>query len=335
MFRCVVIPLADASSAGAARRAGMNLGASLGLGEVKNGELGIIITEAARNAILHGKGGQLVVAGETSNDSVSVDILALDGGPGIKDIARAFEDGYSTAGTPGTGLGAIRRKADAMDLFSNGGGTAVLARVVQRAGTTPTTTPGNLEVGLVVGPYPGETVSGDAVATRQDPQRTAILAVDGLGHGPFAAEAADEAVKIFYQHALKEPGEILDRIHDALKKTRGAAVAVAEIRPSAATLTYAGVGNIAATLLSGTQSRSLISHNGIVGHHMHRIQEFKVNWPDSGMLIMHSDGLQHRWDLSNYPGLSMRKAALIAGVLFRDFRRGKDDASVVVVKERT
>ena len=332
MFRCVVIPLADGSSVGEARRAGMRLGSTLGLDEVKNGELGIIITEAARNAVLHGKEGQLVVAGESSNDSVNVDILALDRGAGIKDIARAFEDGYSTAGTPGTGMGAIRRKADVMDLFTGADGTAVLATVKQIARAA---TNGNLELGVIVGPYPGETVSGDGIAWRRDPERTAILAVDGLGHGPFAAEAADEAIKIFHQHGLKEPGEILDRVHDALKKTRGAAVAVAEIRPAGATLTYTGVGNIAATLITGTQSRSLISHNGIVGHHMHRIQEFKVNWPQSGVLIMHSDGLQQRWDLAKYPGLAMRKASLIAGVLFRDFRRDKDDASVVVVKERT
>lgn len=331
MFRCVVIPLTDLTSAGEARRAGQNLGASLGLDEVKNGELGIIITEAARNAVLHGGGGQLIVAGEKSNHAVSVDVLALDRGAGIKDISRAFEDGYSTAGTPGTGLGAIRRMGASIDMFSGKTGTAILARIEQRSGAMP----GDLEIGTVVAPYPGEVVCGDAVVWRQDAERTAIMAVDGLGHGPLAAEAAEEAVSLFNRYSLEEPAEMLDRIHGALKKTRGAAVAVAEIRPGSATLTYAGVGNISATLMSAGQSRSLISHNGIVGHQLHRIQEFKVNWPGSGMLIMHSDGLQSRWDLSNYPGLSMRKAALIAGVLLRDYRRERDDASVIVVKART
>jgi hypothetical protein len=65
---------------------------------------------------------------------------------------------------------------------------------------------------------------------------------------------------------------------------------------------------------------------------MPRVQEFKVDWPQDGILIMHSDGLQTRWDLSAYPGLLARKPALIGGVLFRDFQRQRDDGSVAVVK---
>jgi len=330
MFQCVAIRLTDASSVGEARRAGLHLGALLGFNDTKNGELGIIITEAARNAVLHGGGGLLVVSGERSLASVRADVLALDRGPGIKDVVRAFEDGYSTAGTPGTGLGAIRRLGAAVDLFSAAGGTAIMATVAQGDSSTR----GTLEIGTVAAPFPGETVCGDSIAWFQEPQRTAVLAVDGLGHGPQAAEAADEAVASFQQHSQKKPGEIISRIHDALKKTRGAAVAVAEIRPLTGELTYAGIGNISGVVMVGERSRSLISHNGIAGHQLHRIQEFKAEWTPSTILVMHSDGLHTRWDLSQYPGLVRRKAALIAGVLLRDFRRERDDASVLVVKER-
>jgi anti-sigma regulatory factor (Ser/Thr protein kinase) len=331
MFQCVAIPLSDNTSVGEARRAGLTLGASLGFNTVKNGELGIIITEAARNAVLHGGGGMLIVSGERSNTSARADVLALDRGPGIKDVVRAFEDGYSTAGTAGTGLGAIRRLGSACDVFSATGGTAVMVSVAQgkEAGAENV-----LEIGKVLAPFPGETLCGDGIAWAQEPQRTAVMVVDGLGHGPHAAEAADEAIATFYRQPQAAPGEILHNIHDALKKTRGAAVAVAEIRPLAGVLTYAGLGNIAASVVAGDKSRSMISHNGIAGHQMHRIQEFKVEWPASGLFIMHSDGLQTRWDLSRYPGLTRRKAALIAGVLLRDYRRERDDASVLVVKER-
>lgn len=331
MSLSVAVPLVDIPSVSEARRAGLKLGSSLGFNEVKNGELGIIITELARNAVLHGKGGTLIVSGERTPTNSRADILALDRGPGIKDIVRAFEDGYSTAGTPGTGMGAVRRLAASVDLFSSSAGTTITAAVVQgEAGNIST-----LEIGEVLAPYPGESVCGDAAAWVQDAQRTAVMLVDGLGHGVGAAEAAEEAVASFHKHSSKDPGEMLSYLHDALKKTRGAAVSVAEIRPTPGALTYAGVGNISAAVVTGEQSRSLISHNGIAGHQVHRLQEFKVEWPRNAVLIMHSDGINTRWDLSNYPGLINRKAIIIAGVLLRDFRRDKDDASVLVVKEQS
>jgi anti-sigma regulatory factor (Ser/Thr protein kinase) len=331
MFQCICVTLSDVTSVGEARRAGLNLGARLGFNEVKNGELGIIITEAARNAVLHAGGGLLLVSGEHAQPWAKVEVLALDRGPGIKDLVQAFQDGYSTAGTPGTGLGAIRRLGTAVDVFSNPAGTAALATVVQ--GQTPAEN-NPLEIGKVVAPYPGEIVCGDGITWFQELDRTVAMVVDGLGHGLQAAEAAEEAISTFHQHAKKEPAEILSRIHDALKKTRGAAVAVAEIRTSQGTITYAGLGNISGSVLAGAKLRSLISHNGTAGHQMTRIQEFKVEWPASGVLIMHSDGLHSRWDLSKYPGLLQRHPTIIAGVLLRDYRRERDDASVLVVKER-
>ena len=208
----------------------------------------------------------------------------------------------------------------------------MVATVVQGEAAGPENV---LEIGKALSPYPGEILCGDGVAWVQEPRRTMVMMADGLGHGPHAAEAAQEAIASFHQHSGKAPGEILSRIHDALKKTRGAAVAMAEIRPHESVLTYVGIGNISATVLTAGKTRSLISYNGIAGHQLHKIQEFKVEWPAGSVLVMHSDGLQTRWDLSRYPGLARRHAGLIAGVLLRDFRRDRDDGSVLVVKERS
>jgi anti-sigma regulatory factor (Ser/Thr protein kinase) len=331
MSLSAAVPLLDITSVSEARRAGLKLGAALGFNEVKNGELGIIITEIARNAVLHGKGGMLIVNGERNPSGARADVLAFDRGPGIKDIVRAFEDGYSTAGTPGTGLGAVRRLAASVDLFSSNAGTAITCAVVQGEMATAS----RLEIAHVLAPYPGELICGDAAVWAQQPQRTAVMLVDGLGHGIGAAEAADEAVAAFQKHSSKQPGEILSYIHDSLKKTRGAAVAIAEIRPDTGALIYAGIGNISGVVVTSQESRSLISHNGIAGHQLHRIQEFKVEWTSHSILIMHSDGVNTRWDLSTFPGLINRKPMLIAGVLLRDFRRERDDASVLVVKEQS
>ena len=65
------------------------------------------------------------------------------------------------------------------------------------------------------------------------------------------------------------------------------------------------------------------------------MQEFEYNWGPGSLLVLHSDGLSNRWSLDAYPGLVMRHPSVIAAVLHRDFYRGRDDATVVVVKERT
>ncbi len=325
------VVLSDASSTSVARRAGAELTAALGMSEVRSGEAAIIITEAARNAVVYGKGGHLLLSGSKGLGQPQLDIVAIDRGPGISDISRALQDGFSTGNTPGTGLGAIRRMATSFDLFSSGKGTALYARVAQ-----PETQPKlALDIAGFLVPLAGEKYCGDNISWFGGRDCMMFLVVDGLGHGVAAMEAADEAVRIFQAYQKSGPGEILERIHDALKKTRGAAAAVAEIRPLSGLLTFAGIGNIAATVLSHTLGRNLVSHNGTLGHVIGRVQEFKIDWPRDGVLVMHSDGVQSRWDLSKYPGLLARQAAVIAGVMLRDFRRERDDASVLVVKPAT
>jgi hypothetical protein len=213
-----------------------------------------------------------------------------------------------------------------LDVYSNRGGTIVLLQI---GGPS---SPDLLQIAGAAVPYPGERFCGDAWICHRTPERTVVLAVDGLGHGWEASEAAQEAVATFHKRVECRPAEILLYVHEALRKTRGAVAAIAEIRPRDGTLTYAGVGNISAVVLNGGVSRSLVSHNGTLGATISRIQAFQTDWPKNAVLVMHSDGLQSRWDLSAYTGLLARDPAVIGAALLRDFRRHRDDASVVVVK---
>jgi hypothetical protein len=116
--------------------------------------------------------------------------------------------------------------------------------------------------------------------------------------------------------------------------TRGAAMAAAQIDASCGGLKYVGIGNIAGHLHTnhGTPGRGLFSHNGIVGAQIRKLQQFDYDCASGGLLIMHSDGLQTRWRLNSYAGLSERHPAIIAAVLYRDFYRGRDDVTVAVVR---
>lgn len=156
------------------------------------------------------------------------------------------------------------------------------------------------------------------------------MVADGLGHGPGAAEAANEAVRVFHQYSEYAPERLLGEIHGALAKTRGAAVSIAEILHERMLLNYAGAGNIVGAIYSGGKTRSLVSMNGTAGHSVGKIQQFSYPWEPKSTLIMHSDGLGTRWNVEQYPGLTSRHPALLAGVLYRDFCRKRDDATILV-----
>ena len=312
-----------------ARRAAARLAQALKFESASEGNLAIIVSELARNVLLHGGGGEVVLQPE-NEPSCAIDVLALDKGQGISDFSRALQDGYSSAGTPGTGLGAVRRLASAFAVFSAAAaGTAVLARVRASGSQNGKW---NTTAGVCV-PVAGETQCGDAWAYQDQEGRRMIMVADGLGHGPAAADAAQEALAAFRANVHRSPSEIIEHAHGRLQKTRGAAVAVTEIDFARQIVRYSGVGNIASAILANEKTRSMVSHNGIVGHQMSHVQEFTFPWERGALLVMHSDGVQTRWDLGRYPGMAAQPAGLIAGVLYRDFKRGRDDATVVVSRE--
>ena len=182
----------------------------------------------------------------------------------------------------------------------------------------------------------GETACGDAWEVNQLPGRSLIMVADGLGHGPEAAEASRAAVRIL--RANPSPlgcGMIIKTAHAALRHTRGAAVAVAEVDMSHQVVRFTGAGNIAGVIVSSEGSRHMVSHPGTVGHEVRKIQEFTYPWSEGALLVMHSDGLATRWSLDRYPGLALKHASLIAGVLYRDYSRRRDDVTVVAVRLQT
>jgi anti-sigma regulatory factor (Ser/Thr protein kinase) len=312
----------DRSGVAPARRAAEQLADDLGFDETRRGQVAIVVTELATNLVRHGGGGEIVLRVGRS-ERPTVDAIAIDRGPGMRDARRAFEDGYSTGGGPGNGLGAIERLAATLDVQSTGGqGTVVAARLGAEA-----------EIPSVDGialPMAGEEASGDAWAQASDGAMLTLMLVDGLGHGADAAVAAQTAVREL--RAGVDPGFLLERIHGALASTRGAAAAVARVDRASGRVDYAGIGNIAGTIVAGGQTKSLVSMPGILGHRTQRVRSFQYELPPGGLLVLHSDGLRSGWELAGYPGLLLRDPLVIASLLIRDFERGRDDVSVAVAR---
>ncbi|MCL1467855.1 ATP-binding SpoIIE family protein phosphatase [Argonema galeatum] len=334
MRETVVLPISESSQAGEARRLAMALASRLGFNDTQRGKVGIVVTEIANNLVRHAREGQLLLGSLAKDDIAGIEILALDKGPGMVDIGECLRDGYSTAGTAGKGLGAISRLSAFFDIHSVPNvGTALLSQIW--ASQTPSSTPySNIEIGAVCLPKTGEEVSGDRWAIDRYADRTLLLVSDGLGHGPMAAQASLEAIKIFRENVRKSPAEIMEAVHGGLRSTRGAAVAIAQLKFEQQIIRFVGVGNISASVMSESGSYSMVSHNGTVGHEVRKIQEFVYQWPKGGLLVMHSDGLGTQWRLDRYPGLAAKHPSTIAGVLYRDFNRGRDDVTVLVAKEK-
>ena len=181
-------------------------------------------------------------------------------------------------------------------------------------------------------PMRGELACGDGWGTRPTADRSFFMVVDGLGHGIYAAEAAREAEKVLADSRATSAEMLLRDCHDALKKTRGAAGAIASISQEKGTLVFSGIGNISSVVLDGENRRGIASHNGILGHQVLKFQEFTVPWNSQSVLIMHSDGLTSKWDLNEYPGLASKHPSIIAAVLYRDFERERDDVTVLAAK---
>jgi anti-sigma regulatory factor (Ser/Thr protein kinase) len=326
----VPIGVADSSQAGHARRQALALASLLDFGELRRGQLAIVVTEAAANIAAHAEQGELLLVPWRFRDDAGIDVLALDNGKGIADVGRSLEDGYSTAGSAGQGMGAISRLAAAMQIYSaSGGGTALLARVVRESPTADQSSR-DYAVGAVSLAVSGETQCGDAWSVNFTPGRSIYIVADGLGHGPAAAEAAREAIRVFQEAPPLSPVRTLSDAHLALARTRGAAVAIAEILHDKAVVNYAGIGNIAGVIHDGRKTRSMVSMNGTLGHSIGRIQDFSYPWEKGSSLIMHSDGLATRWNLDQYPGLAGRHPALQAGILYRDFCRKRDDVTILI-----
>jgi anti-sigma regulatory factor (Ser/Thr protein kinase) len=328
--REAAVLVSEASGVSAARRVAAELSRHAGLDEIASGRVAIVVTEAATNLVKHGAGGEILLQALEVESVPGIEMLSLDRGSGISDVGAALRDGYSTAGSAGTGLGAISRQADVCEVYSvPGQGTAVLAQVW----ATPTRrlAADGLRVGAASAPRDGEVVSGDGWLVVQRDGCLLTLVVDGLGHGPLAAEARHQAVRIVREGRDRGPAEIVAAVHAGLRATRGAAVAVASIDLEHGRLRFSGLGNIAAAVLADRHVRHLVSHNGTAGHNARKIDEYTYPWPSAAMLVQHTDGLASHWTLESYPGLTARHPSLVAGVLYRDFKRGGDDVAVLVV----
>ena len=338
-----IFAIQEQSQIGDVRRYVSHLAMELEFTEVDIANLAIIANEMGTNLIKHtaGNGGEILVQAFEENQQKKIELLAIDKGPGFCNLHTCLQDGFSTTGTPGTGLGAIQRLSSFFDIYTIAQqGTILLAQVwhpvVSKSSFNP---PPKIKskLGNVCLQIPGESVCGDGWMMLSDSNcaQQTILISDGLGHGFGAYEASQKALSTFQQHHHEtDVATLFKDLHKALHKTRGAAIAIVHLDWAQQTLSFAGIGNIEGKLLTQLNNNTLLSQSGIVGHEFRHIQLHTYKITDASTLILYSDGMKNRWNVESYPGLIMKHPSLIAGVLYRDHKRGRDDTTIIVLNRR-
>ena len=105
----------------AARQVGRNVAKELGFGTVDQARITTTISELARNIYLYAGQGEICIEKLWDNGRTGLRVIAEDKGPGISDIRRVMEDGYTTSGGLGAGLPGVKRLMDEFDIDSEVG----------------------------------------------------------------------------------------------------------------------------------------------------------------------------------------------------------------------
>jgi anti-sigma regulatory factor (Ser/Thr protein kinase) len=324
------VSIKDQSQIAEARREAAALARRNGFKEDDGGRVSLVATELATNLIKHGRGGEILIGAFEDNEGSGVEILAIDQGPGIGNVEQCLRDGYSSAGTAGNGLGAIIRQSQLVDIASWPGlGTGVLARI-QPGTPNPKRYLSRSGWGAVAVAMPGQDVCGDSWSVAANGATTYFVA-DGLGHGQDAADASVEAVRLFHRFNGHRVPTLLDYVHGGLRATRGAAVSIARFDPGARRVTFSGVGNVAGALAANGSLQRMVTMPGTAGHNARKIQSFDYPF-EKGLIVLASDGIGTSWNFGRYPGIQSVHPALVAAILYRDFGRKRDDATVLVGK---
>jgi anti-sigma regulatory factor (Ser/Thr protein kinase) len=318
--------VADVSAAAACRRAAVAMADRLGFPATRTEQLALAVTEAASNLCKHAREGSVLLRICRDAGVSGVELVAVDTGPGIPDVAAAQRDGHSTAGTLGVGLGAIRRMADFTDMYSVPGRvTALAARFWPRAHH-----PEGADCAGLTRPMSNETECGDMYWAGYSGGVLSGALCDGLGHGPLAAAAAREAMAAVSGSSSSEPAAQLERAHRQMSGTRGGALAIVAIDGSNAA--FAGLGNVAGWVLAGDARSALVSMPGIAGHQARAFRQQECALPAGAAVVLHSDGLTSRWDTRSLPGLAASGSLVMAAALLGVAAVHRDDAGVLVLK---
>jgi negative regulator of sigma-B (phosphoserine phosphatase) len=195
--------------------------------------------------------------------------------------------------------------------------------------------PDTLERGVAGAALDPVAGSGDRAVFASYDGGALVAAVDGLGHGEAAAEAAETAAEVLAAHVDEPPERLLERCHAALRRSRGAVMTLVWFDLEAGTLTWTGVGNVEARLVrvdaDDEPTQSPVILGGVVGYNLPRPHASTVALRDGDVLVMATDGVAADFASSLSPE---RPSQALAEDVLAAHGKTNDDALVVAVRYR-
>lgn len=181
---------------------------------------------------------------------------------------------------------------------------------------------------------PGQTMSGDRHLVSPYPDGFLIAVVDGLGHGEEAAAAAEVAISTLQTHILEPVIPLMKQCHEALKRTRGAAISVASFSGADDSMTWLGVGNVEGVLLRADRNaipaqEEIKLFPGVAGYRLPSLRAAVTPVNPGDLVIFFTDGI--RRDFLSEP-IPRQSPQLIAGRICEKHSKRTDDALVLVAR---
>lgn len=303
-----------------------------GIDPLKINELDLIVAEMTSNLFKYSNDGELLMGVFPNGGFPYVELISIDNGPGMINPSRMMQDGVSTTNTLGHGLGSMKRLSDTFELYSQvGWGTIALSRIYNEPDKIKAKN--DVIMRPIVVYKPGEKTSGDGFTYKKTDKYVKMMLADGLGHGPEANKAVNEAANAFKVFPDYSPTETIRFIHNAIKKTRGAVINIVCYDYERKSWSSAGVGNIAARWIGPVNFKNHMSYNGIVGHNIPGTmndQEYAAD--EFNQVMLCSDGIKTRIDMARYPMMYKYDLTILAAAIYKDHGRRNDDMSVVIAK---
>jgi negative regulator of sigma-B (phosphoserine phosphatase) len=191
-----------------------------------------------------------------------------------------------------------------------------------------------IELGVAGVTLPGQSTCGDQYVYETFAGGVLLAVVDGIGHGPEAAAAAEAACAILKTHAADPVIALAERCHGSLRFTRGVVMSLAAFDLRHNLLTWLGIGNVHGVLrrfglaLDGTEELLLL-RAGVVGSHLPPLRASVLPVVPGDTLVLATDGVQCGFA----PRIALAEAPLRAAQAILDgYNKGTDDALVLVAR---
>ena len=340
----LVLTLGTREDIDPARRRISDLARSSGFAD-RTGDISLALTELCTNLFKYAGGGTVTTRlypdsahhGGKAPEDPGLEITVTDSGPGIYNVQRAFEDGFSSSNSRGSGLGKVNQAADEIDVTTGPEGTKFTFRVWSRSpdkGSDSTVPP--LSFGFATRKHPAMEQNGDAFIHKLWDNRALIGVIDGVGHGGPAHEASSKAREYVENHYDVSLKSVLAGTNRACRGTRGAVAGLLRFHwdEEGADIEFAGVGNIECGMVADQEKEHLISMRGLLGSSfpVPRI-EFR-EWTGKGpkTIFLHSDGIKSHWCFEDFEGIMEQSAPAMANRLLSELGRTNDDATIAIAK---